>query len=245
MNRKFQSVQEAALELGVCAGTIRNWANNGEIYTIYTRGGHRRVDITSYKPERVEKTRSQNFNQTKANIEKKTSGAIYARVSSKKQSDDLERQIKTLKDKYPDHEIFKDICSGINYKRKGLKRLLEQCKSGNIKEVVVAHKDRLARFGVEFIDAVFGLFGVTLIVLNDSTSSPNQELTEDLMAIIHVFSCRLNGKRRYSSVQSSSSSKSKKSKKIRSRVVPSERDALSKNTNSVEPNAECVDAPLV
>jgi predicted site-specific integrase-resolvase len=98
---------------------------------------------------------------------------------------------------YPQAEIITDIASGLNYKRKGLKTLLERAMSGDKLTVMVAHKDRLARFGVELIEWILQSSGSELMVLNQSISNPQRELTEDLLAIIHIFSCRLYGQRRY------------------------------------------------
>jgi hypothetical protein len=79
---------------------------------------------------------------------------------------------------------------------------LEHVESGVVKEVVVAHKDRLARFGVELIEGIIHRRGAHLIFLDQKVHSPQQELVEDLLAVTHVFSCRLNGKRRYASIES-------------------------------------------
>ncbi len=98
---------------------------------------------------------------------------------------------------YPQAEIITDIASGLNYKRKGLKALLGRSMSGDKLTIVVAHKDRIARFGVELIEWVLQSGGSQLVVLNQSISDPQRELTEDLLAIIHIFSCRLYGQRRY------------------------------------------------
>jgi predicted site-specific integrase-resolvase len=121
-------------------------------------------------------------------------------VSSAKQRDDLDSQIAYLAALYPEAEIIKDIGSGLNYKRKGLKTILEQSSSGNKFTLVVAHKDRLARFGTELIEHMLNVNGCKLLVLNNNIqkSDPQRELTEDLLAIIHIFSCRLYGQRRYS-----------------------------------------------
>jgi len=132
-----------------------------------------------------------------------TKGGIYCRVSSWKQKEDLQRQIDTLQDQFPNHTVFHDICSGLKYKRHGLTRLLEQVQGGLVNEVVVAHKDRLARFGTELIEWILKRAGARLVVLDQATLSPAEEVTQDLMAIVHVFSCRLNGKRRYTGPQSS------------------------------------------
>ncbi|MCY7337520.1 MAG: IS607 family transposase [Chamaesiphon sp.] len=121
----------------------------------------------------------------------------YCRVSSSKQRADLDSQIAYMRGLYPQAEIITDIASGLNYKRKGLKTLLARGLSGDQLTVVVAHKDRLARFGVELIEWILQSCGSELLVLNQSISDPQRELTEDLLAIIQIFSCRLYGQRRY------------------------------------------------
>jgi predicted site-specific integrase-resolvase len=103
-----------------------------------------------------------------------------------------------MQEKYPEHEILWDIGSGINFKRKQLLWLLEQSTLGNVKEVVVAHRDRLCRFGFELIEWFFHKHNVKLVVLDDSKSSPQQELVTDLLSIITVFSRRIHGLRKYS-----------------------------------------------
>ena len=191
-----------AHELGVSISTIRNWARAGTIAFKTTPGGHHRYDIHSVQESSRKSPSSYNLPRTtKVTSETKepVSGAIYCRVSSAKQKEDLQRQIHTLREQYPTHQEFSDICSGLQYKRKGLSRLLECVQAGTIKEVVVAHKDRLARFGTELIEWIIRQAGATLFVLDKATLSPTEEVTQDLMAIVHVFSCRLNGKRRYKS----------------------------------------------
>lgn len=192
-----------AHELGVSISIIRIWAKAGTIAFKTTPGGHHRYNISSVQ-ESSQKSRSYNFPRTtkdKSTSETKEPvfGAIYCRVSSAKQKEDLQRQIHTLREQYPTYQEFSDICSGLQYKRKGLSRLLECVQAGTIKEVVVAHKDRLARFGTELIEWILKQAGATLVVLDKATLSPTEEVTQDLMAIVHVFSCRLNGKRRYKS----------------------------------------------
>src|SRR5690606_21019018 len=108
----------------------------------------------------------------------------YCRVSSHKQKDDLDRQKEFMRKQYPNHEIVFDIGSGINFKRKQFLWLLEQASIGNVKEVVVAHRDRLCRFGFELIEWFFTKHNVKLMVLDDSKSSPQQELVTDLLSII-------------------------------------------------------------
>jgi predicted site-specific integrase-resolvase len=91
-----------------------------------------------------------------------------------------------------------DVASGINWKRKGLKTLLEQSLSGNISEIVVAHRDRLCRFAFELLEFIFQLNDTRLIVLDQETNqSSDRELADDILSIVHVYSCRSMGKRRY------------------------------------------------
>lgn len=175
---------------------LRLYAERGQIDYIKTAGGQRRYN--------VESLHQGTFKISKPIIppsvqEAKTGqGAIYARVSSHKQKDDLQRQIKALKDKYPTFKVYKDVCSGLKYKRKGLTRLLEHIQSKHISKVVVAHKDRLVRFGCELIEWIFNQAGATLIIEDHSKLSYEEEFTQDLLSIVHVFSCKLNGKRKYS-----------------------------------------------
>ena len=99
---------------------------------------------------------------------------------------------------YPDAEIIKDFGSGINFNRKGLRTLLERILRGDKLRVVVAHRDRLARFGGEVIQFLVEQNGGEVVVLNETVySSPEEELTADLLAILRVFSCRMPGLRRY------------------------------------------------
>ena len=106
------------------------------------------------------------------------------------------RQKDYLKSKYPNHEIISDIGSGINQKRKGLLSILEQSDKGIVEEVVVAHKDRLARFAFELIQLLLEKNGCKLVVLNEPVSE-EEKLTDDILSIIHIFSCRRMGKRKY------------------------------------------------
>ena len=185
----------AAAELGVSQSTLRSWGDRGKISFARTVGGQRRYDITSFDPTHkfvVHQGSYQAREETKA-------GALYARVSSAKQKDDLQRQIQTLQTVYPNYKVFTDVCSGLNYNRPGLKRLLVAVQKGTIGQVVVAHKDRLARFATDLIKWIIEESGATLVILNKTDVSREQELTEDLISIVHVFSCRLNGKRSYSS----------------------------------------------
>lgn len=174
--------KQLADKLKVSKETLRLWAENGKIKTIKTDGGHRRY---IYNEETNNKKTKLKF--------------IYTRVSSKKQQSDLERQIKYLQKLYPEYRIISDIGSGLNFNRKGLNKLLEAIITGTVAEVVVAHKDRLCRFGFELIENLCKYFSTTLtIVDNKNGKSQTDELAEDLLSIITVFTARFYGQRKYS-----------------------------------------------
>ena len=112
--------------------------------------------------------------------------------------DDLKRQEDFFKQQFPNHLLVTDIGSGINWNRKGLKTLLEQYLSGNISEIVVAHRDRLCRFAFDLLEGIFTSLGVKLVVCDQNQGkSSDAELTDDILSIIHVYSCRKMGQRRY------------------------------------------------
>jgi predicted site-specific integrase-resolvase len=130
---------------------------------------------------------------------------LYSRVSSAKQRNDLERQQEYLKSNLPhEHsgqkvdliEVY-DIGSGINFKRPGLLRVLGLVKSGRVSKLVVASKDRLARFGFELIEWICREFQCEIIFLDHQDGAPEEELGKDLMAIVQVYCCRWNGRRCY------------------------------------------------
>lgn len=183
MNGKNVSVKEASSIFGVSTNTVRRWCDNGSIESKRTPGNQRCIFIPSDGSFKSP-------DETKSNF-------IYVRVSSKKQQDDMERQLDFLKSKYPDHLVVKDIGSGLNYKRKGLLKLLERSNKGEVGEVVVFSKDRLCRFGFELLEWSFLQNGTKLVVQNKIDKTPEEEFTEDILAILQVFACRWNGKRKY------------------------------------------------
>ena len=125
-------------------------------------------------------------------------GVIYARVSSshQKEAGDLQRQVEDLQTSYPGHDIIRDVGSGLNFKRPGLQALLERVHSGTVSEVVVRHKDRLCRYGLELLEWIFKKAGTKLVVLShEQEASSTKELADDLLAITTVFVARHNGQR--------------------------------------------------
>ena len=134
------------------------------------------------------------------------SPSYYWRPTDNRNTGDLDRQIAYLVEKYPGRTVIKDIGSGINFNRPGLRSLVVKCIKGLVEEVVIAHRDRLVRFGFELLELVFETCRARLVVDdqggdgdidNKGVRDGPQQLAEDLMAIVHVFSCREYGKRNH------------------------------------------------
>jgi putative resolvase len=176
--------QEAATLLGVTVRTLHRWELDGKIKSTRTAGGHRRYDISDL-------------------IGNKSGSQLtvgYARVSSHDQKEDLTRQVIVLESYCAKHgwgfEIIQDLGSGMNYKKKGLIRLIKLITSYQVERLVLTHKDRLLRFGSDLIFTLCEQFGTEVIIINRSDDSTFEEdLTSDVLEIITVFSARLYGSR--------------------------------------------------
>ena len=187
---KYYSIGEFAKAIGKTTKTLRNWDKNGKL-----------------KPVRVEDTGYRYYSQGQLNhflglknvetTNKKVIG--YCRVSSHKQKDDLERQIENVKTymyaKGYQFDIITDIGSGINYNKKGLNQLIDMITNSEVDKIVVLYKDRLIRFGYELIENICNKYGTTIEIIDNTEKSEEQELVEDLIQIVTVFSYRLQGKR--------------------------------------------------
>ena len=183
MNEEYVNSAVARKKLGVCNRTLRNWALQGKVDHILTDGGWRKYNVNKYLKQNDK-------------LEKKK--ICYARVSSYDRKEDLGRQIAYLTEKFPDHEIIKDIGSGINFKRKGLQKIIELAINNELGEVVVTYKDRLCRIGYDLIEFIFDKYSKTKItIVNDNFKLPPQEITEDLIEIITVYSSKIHGTRSY------------------------------------------------
>ena len=187
MNRLI-AIGEAAEVLGVSITTLRRWEVEGKIMPERTVSGHRRYDLTKLKPEMFYEAAT-----TRRTI-------AYARVSSHDQKADLERQKQVLElycaRQGWKFEVLADLGSGMNYHKKGLKRLLHAIIDGQIGRLVVTHKDRLLRFGAELVFAMCEAKGVEVVILNQGEDTTFEEdLAKDVLEIITVFSARLYGSR--------------------------------------------------
>ena len=176
----YVASRKAAAMLGLHPQTLRRYANEGKIPHYRNSAGQRLYDVDAYLRGAIQPT-----------------VVCYCRVSSAQQRGDLNRQVAQMRQLYPDAEIVTDVAGGLNWQRKGLLSILERLHRGDKLDVVVAHRDRLARFGFELIEWLVRQNGGAVLVLNQPDASPESELTEDLLAILHTFSCRMHGLRRY------------------------------------------------
>lgn len=177
--------REASKILGVHVSSLRRWENEGKLKAIRTPGGQRRLIL-----EEVEKV---------AGIPATIRTVCYRRVSTPDHQDDLQRQLDHLRQGYPEAEIISEVGSGLNFRRKKFLSILERIIDGNIQRVVVAHPDRLVRFGIELVKWLCEKFECELVVLNHRKLSPEQELVQDMLSLVHCFSSRLYGLRKYKS----------------------------------------------
>jgi predicted site-specific integrase-resolvase len=186
-NDEYVNTKKAKDLLQITPKTLRIWDKEGKIRTLRTLSGQRRYNL-----EDIQNISGRNT------LNKKKEKICYCRVSSPKQMDDLDRQTDFFRSKFPDHIVVTDVSSGINWKRKGLKTILDKAMHRDISEVVVAHRDRLCRFAFELLEWILDQNGVKLVVLDEENGESNdKELSDDILSIIHVYSCRKMGRRRY------------------------------------------------
>lgn len=176
------SIKKASQIIGVHPQTLRAWDKKGIIIPIRI-GEQRRYNIAE-----LQKLAKKNTTQRK-NI-------IYARVSSRKQKTDLEHQVLFMKNLFTEYEVITDIGSGVNFEREGINRILEMSHEGVIGTVAIAYKDRIARIGYQVIEKIIRLGGGKIVVVNDKSFSPEQELVADLIAITTSFSAKIHGRRK-------------------------------------------------
>lgn len=181
------NIGEAAKIRGVSIDTLRRWEKKGKISSVdRTEGGHRRFRVAD-----LMKIDNPNLRYT----------VCYGRVSSREKKDDLTRQMAVLEaycDNLGWNKIYTltDIGSGLNYKKKGLLKLIDLLQRNEVERLVITDKDRLLRFGSELIFALCEGNSTEVIILNKPTSiEPEQEMCEDILSIITVFSARLYGRR--------------------------------------------------
>lgn len=194
MLQKHYRLKEAAELLGISVGHLRILINKGEIHSIRTSGGHRRIP-QSILETLLNAQGTKQFNVTRA--------VIYARISSQKQAQagHLERQIERLKsfadvNGFQIIDVITDVASGLNEKRPGLKKVLDYAQNELIDVVLIEFKDRFARYGYRYLERFLNTFKVNLLEKEQKDQSDYRtELLEDMVSIIYSFAGRLYGRR--------------------------------------------------
>lgn len=176
--------------LNVSVKTLQRWDREGVLKAFRTPTDRRYYTYEQYLE----------FKGIDNNTEKKT--VIYARVSTNNQKDDLKNQVEFLQNYVNSKgmivdEVIKDIGSGLNYNRKQWNRLIVECMENKIDNIIITHKDRFIRFGYSWFESFLSKYSVKIIVVNNELLSPQEELVQDIISILHVFSCRIYGLRKY------------------------------------------------
>ena len=165
MNEQYISTAKAKQILGVSEDTLRKWADGGMFPSIRTPRGTRLYNVSKFINNQLSIKED----------EREKESYCYCRVSSQNQKDDLQRQIQYMQEHYPNHRIVSDIGSGLNFKRKGLRSLIELATKGGVGEVVVAYRDRLCRFAFELVEWFFQIHQVKVVVLNKEVDSSKEK----------------------------------------------------------------------
>lgn len=186
VSMQFKAARHFTSKYDVSSSTLRRWADGGFIRAV--RSGARRL----YEKNDV----LRRLGVLENDDEGRRLDFIYARVSSSKQRGDLERQVDDLKKAYPRHHVISDIASGVNFKRKGLRSLLDKSIKGMVGQIVVAHRDRLARLGFDLLEFVFEATGARIVVHSRSDEDDGErDLADDLLAVTTLFVASHHGRR--------------------------------------------------
>lgn len=175
--------------IGVSVKTLQRWDNDG-ILVAKRNPKNRRYYTQEQLMEYL------NISKTTDKI------VIYSRVSTSNQKQDLENQIDFLK-QFANakgmivSDVYTDIGSGLNYNRKMWNKLIKECMEGRVKTIIISNKDRFIRFGFDWYESLLKDYGTNIIIVNNESMSPQEEMIQDLIFIIHVFSCKVYGLRKY------------------------------------------------
>ena len=177
--------------LGVSVKTLQRWDRDGILKANRTPTNRRYYTYDQY----LQFKGIQTENDIRDTV-------IYARVSTRNQKDDLQNQVEFLKQFCNAKGIIVNQCvedfgSGLNYNLKKWNKLLDEVMANKIKTIVISNKDRFIRFGYDWFEKFCEKFNTKIIIVNNETLSPNEELVQDIISILHVFSCRLYGFRKY------------------------------------------------
>jgi len=196
---KYIGKKKALEILGISALTLLKLEELNKIEVIKTIGGHRKYNVMKYIKENRKESESKEKDNKLNNKEKLN--LCYVRVSTNGQKNDLEHQKKYMIKKYPNYEIIEDIGSGINFNRKGLRKIIKLGIEGKINKLIVAYKDRLTRFGFELIEDLIKEYsnGEIIIENEKDEKEPKDELVDDVLQILNVYTAKMNGLRKYKS----------------------------------------------
>ena len=190
-NIKNYKPKDFAELLGVSVNTLQRWDREGILKSNRTPTNRRYYTYDQYL-----QFKGINSKNDERQI------VIYARVSTRNQKDDLHNQVAFLRQFCNAKGLIVDQCiedygSGLNYNRKKWNVLLEQVMEQKIKTIIITHKDRFIRFGYDWFENFCAKFNTNIIVVNNEELSPQEELVQDIVSILHIFSCRLYGLRKY------------------------------------------------
>lgn len=199
MSEIYVSKKEALSQLGISAMTLLNMANSNNIEYIRTQGGHRKYNVAKYITDNKIKTDLDVVNEEENEEETDKLNICYIRVSTVGQQNNLENQREFMKNKFPDYMIIEDIGSGINFNRKGLRKIIKLAIANKINKLAVAYKDRLTRFGFELIEDLLKEYsnGKIIIVNDKKDKEPKEELVDDVLQILNIYTAKINGMRKY------------------------------------------------
>ena len=186
------NIAQAAKYLGFKVKTLQKWDREGRLIPAFRTKTNRRV----YTQSQLDEFIGQRTQDTRTRI------IAYCRVSSAAQKPDLANQLEVMKEYclksgLLDVEFISEVGGGLNFERKKFLEIMDAVERYEVKMLIIAHKDRLARFGFEYFRHFLAKHNCELVILNDEKMSPEQEMVEDLMTIIHCFSSRLYGLRNY------------------------------------------------
>lgn len=188
------STGRAATLLGVTVKTLQRWEREGRLVPLARSDSNRRLYTESQLRKFI------GVEQTRARVPNRI--VAYCRVSSAAQKADLRNQRRVLEEftvarGLANVEFIEEVGGGLNFKRKHFLALMDDVGIGRVKTLVIAHRDRLTRFGFDWFEHFAKTHGCELLVLNQERLSPEQEMVQDLMTIVHSFSSRLYGLRNY------------------------------------------------
>jgi len=188
MNRHY-SIGEFAKRMGRSVPTVRRWEREGKLQAKRLPSGQRYFDESDVR-------------LMLGGAPRKRDVVVYCRVSSAGQKDDLASQVQAMESYclgagIAVDEWIQEIGGGMNFKRQRFLSVVDRIERGEVRQLIIAHKDRLMRFGFDLLAHIAEHNGCEIVVVNQESLSPEREMVEDLLAIVHTFSCRLYGMRKY------------------------------------------------